>query len=342
MERPIREYITFPVLLIILLLVLSLGIMVPVLDMVILGAILAFLIKPLVSKIQNKVKFFPLSIVLAIIVVVVPLILIIAYMLYVIVGVAFDFLSANPGVSFTNLNQTSALIASYLPIGDSGSAVNYVNDFLGEIGTYVVDYGIKIIKALPTVIIQIFVLVCSIYYFVRDGHKAYNFVEELVPDKHKRFFKNTTKEVGDVLNSIFYGHFITALIIGIFGAIGYSLLGYPYGVFLGILTGICQLIPIIGPWPIYWVLAIFDFISGNYLRLIIVLLFGFGLSTCDMYIRPALCSHYADIPPLILLIGFLAGPLVYGIVGFIVGPLILGITYAVLVSYKKEKLKQVE
>jgi predicted PurR-regulated permease PerM len=37
-------------------------------------------------------------------------------------------------------------------------------------------------------------------------------------------------------------------------------------------------------------------------------------------------------------VGFLSGPLVYGIVGFIVGPLILGITYAVLDSYRKEFL----
>ena len=57
-----------------------------------------------------------------------------------------------------------------------------------------------------------------------------------------------------------------------------------------------------------------------------------------MYIRPALSSHYADIHHLILLVGFLAGHLVYGIVGFIVGPLILGITYAILDSYRKEYL----
>jgi len=41
------------------------------------------------------------------------------------------------------------------------------------------------------------------------------------------------------------------------------------------------------------------------------------------------------------LIGFLSGPLVYGIVGFIIGPLILGITYAVLDSFRKE-LKEAE
>ena len=139
-----------------------------------------------------------------------------------------------------------------------------------------------------------------------------------------------------VLKSIFYGHFLTSLIIGIIAAVGYSLLGYSQGVFLGVLTGIFQLIPIFGPWPIYWTLAIVDLISGNYVKVVIVILFGFFLSLSDMYIRPALSSHYADIHPLILLIGFLAGPLVYGIVGFILGPLILGITYAVLDNFRIE------
>ena len=65
---------------------------------------------------------------------------------------------------------------------------------------------------------------------------------------------------------------------------------------------------------------------------------GAVLSLSDMYIRPAIAGKYAEIHPLILLIGFLSGPLVYGIVGFIIGPLILGITYTVLDNYRKEYL----
>ena len=150
------------------------------------------------------------------------------------------------------------------------------------------------------------------------------------------FFNRTVKSIEDVLKSIFYGHFLTSVIIGIFGAVGYSLLGYPYGIFLGVITGILQLIPIFGPWPIYWALAIMDAFNENYPRVIVVLLFGFFLSLVDMYIRPAISSHHADIHPLILLVGFLAGPLVYGIVGFIIGPLILGITYVILDNFRKE------
>ena len=94
-------------------------------------------------------------------------------------------------------------------------------------------------------------------------------------------------------------------------------------------------------------LSLFDvFITGNIPRAIITLLFGFVLSLSDMYIRPALTSRYVDVHPLILLIGFLAGPLTLGLIGFILGPLILGITYAVIISVKKEfdleKSKEIE
>jgi len=44
----------------------------------------------------------------------------------------------------------------------------------------------------------------------------------------------------------------------------------------------------------------------------------------DFYIRPYLSGRYADIHPLIFILGFISGPLMFGLVGFIIGPLILG------------------
>ena len=215
-----------------------------------------------------------------------------------------------------------------------------ITSSINEIGKYVLNYLVKFLSSLMNFALDLFILICSVFYFARDGDRCFEFIKSFVPKDSLDFFDSTVESVKDVLRSIFYGHFLTSVIIGIFGAIGYSLLGYPYGIFLGVITGILQLIPIFGPWPIYWILFFTDIMSGNYPRAIVVLLFGFFLSTVDMYIRPALSSHYADIHPLILLIGFLSGPLVYGIVGFIVGPLILGITYAVLDNFRKEYLME--
>lgn len=324
----VKEYLTPPVLLIIFLLVVSLMFIFPVLNMIILGAIIAYLVKPVANKIQSKLKYSTISILLAMIVVLIPLILLVAYISYEISTVVTSLVASN---YYFDIDK----VISQLPFTIS-SVNSTINSSINELASYVLKYTVTFLSKFLNISLDLFILVCSVFYFVRDGDNCISFVRDFVPDDSKDFFDNTIESVKDVLRSIFYGHFLTSLIIGIFGAIGYSILGYPYGIFLGVITGILQLIPIFGPWPIYWSLFFIDIVAGNYPRAVVVLLFGFFLSTIDMYIRPALSSHYADIHPLILLIGFLSGPLVYGVVGFIIGPLILGITYAVLDSYRRE------
>ena len=332
----IKNYLNPPVLLVIFLVVISLMFVFPVLNMVILGAILAYGIRPIARKIQSKLKYSSISILLAMVVVLIPLILLLFYIVFELSIFVSWILANNPN---TDVNSVMSQISSYLPsYVDVNSLNSYIDSVISNVGSYLLNYSVKFVGKFANVTLDLFILVCSVFYFVRDGENCLEFIRSFVPDDSKEFFDNTLSSVEDVLKSIFYGHFLTSVIIGIFGCIGYSLLGYPFGIFLGVLTGILQLIPVFGPWPIYWALFFIDVASGNYIRAVIVLFFGFFLSTVDMYIRPALSSHYADIHPLILLIGFLAGPLVYGIVGFVVGPLILGITYEVLDCYRKEYL----
>jgi len=327
-----------PLIIIGILLVISFYTTLPVINMVILGAMLAYGVKSISDRIQLKVKHQSLSIFLAIIIVVIPLILLFSYILLQIVDFAYAFF--NYGGSNFDIDLLVNTIVGNLPI----DIQNYLKPYLSSVSTeinsmlkLVLNYVIDLVKDLPDLIVQVFILVSSIFYFARDGDKIWDYVFAFIPKNKESFFDNTLDEVANVLKSIFYGHFLTALIIGIIAGIGYAILGYKFALFLGILTGIFQLIPIFGPWPIYWALAIYDIlVPKNILQAIITVLFGFVLSLSDMYIRPALAGKYADIHSLILLIGFMAGPYVFGIIGLILGPLILGITYAVIKSVKDE------
>ena len=334
----IRQHLTPPIILVLFLLVISLMFVFPVLNMIVLGAILAYGVRPVARKIQSKLKFESISILLAMVVILVPLILLVIYIAIELSGLISGFLASN---SYRDINNSLTMVSTYLPWKfDINSISASMNSSLQQVGSYVLNYLVKFLSSLMNLTLDLFILCCSVFYFTRDGNNCLEFIKSFVPDDSMVFFDQTVESVKNVLRSIFYGHFLTSVIIGIFAAIGYSLLGYPYGIFLGVITGILQLIPVFGPWPIYWALFFIDIISGNYPRAVVVLLFGFFLSTVDMYIRPALSSHYADIHPLILLVGFLSGPLVYGIVGFIVGSLILGITYAVLDNFRKEYLME--
>ena len=332
----IKENFTFPVMLICLLGIVSLIFIFPALKMIVLGAILAFIVRPVAFKLQSKLKYSSLSIILAMVIILIPLILLVGYLTYELSSVASAILSSS---SAAGAKTSIISLINYLPVNTNPEAIyQQISSSFETIVSFIASYAMSFFGKFANLTLDLFILVCSVFYFVRDGDNFLAFIRSFVPKDDLGFFDDVVGSVKDVLKSIFYGHFLTAGIIGIFGCIGYSLLGYQFGIFLVVLTGILQLIPIFGPWPIYWTLFFIDIISGNYVRAIIVLFFGFFLSSIDMYIRPALSSHYADIHPLILLVGFLAGPLVYGIVGFIVGPLILGITYTVLDCYRKKYL----
>ena len=327
---------------IIILLAMSFFTIVPVLNMVLLGAMIAYGLTPIARKIQTKVKYSSISIFIAIILVVIPLILLFAYVFYEISVFANIFFSSSDIVlgNGMDLNQTLNVLTQKLPIEMQGFVNPYISSVSGSLESavsYVLHYLVSLVKSFSDVLVQLFVLICSIYYFTRDGDVIWENIFAFIPKKHKEFFDSTFNEIADVLKSIFYGHFLTAVIIGVMGGVGYYFLGFKFALFLGIVTGIFQLIPIFGPWIVYWALAIYAvFVSGDILQAILTVLWGFVLSLSDMYIRPALASNYADMPSLILLVGFMAGPYVFGIVGFILGPLILGVTYAVIKSLKKE------
>lgn len=327
--------IAIPVLILILLIGLSFGIITPVIDMILLGAIFSYGLKPVSKKIETKIKFKSISVIIAIIIVLIPLILLIAYILFQTAEFALQFIN-NTAVNMDK-NQLLLFLNQNLPTQYHSYIDTIITEFytiLSSILKGILNYIFNLIKSIPYISLELFVLFFSTYYFTKDGSRLWEYVETFTPDDKKDFFNELYFQIDNVLKSIFFGHFLTAVILGIIAGIGYFILGYPYGIFLGILTGILQLIPIFGPWPIYTILFIWDIFTGNYIRAVIVLLFGFFLSLSDMYIRPALSSKYADIHPLILFLGFVSGPLVFGIVGFIIGPLLLGITYAVIKSYK--------
>nr|WP_231493803.1 AI-2E family transporter [Methanobrevibacter arboriphilus] len=267
--------------------------------------------------------------------------LLFAYTISVTIDLSYTFINNNHNIlSQISFNQTTSIINSYIPTemqSSTESITTTITELINDILKLFFGYFIEFVKSLPFVMIQVFVLIFSTFYFARDGYKVKSYVKAVIPKEKHQFFGNMIKEIKTVLKSIFYGHFLTGFIIGLIATIGFLILGYPYALFLGILTGVCQLIPLIGPWPVYTILFIYDMVSGNYVRGIIVLLFGFGLSLSDMYIRPTLSGKYVDIHPMILLLGFVSGPIVFGLIGFILGPLILGITYAVVKTYKNEK-----
>jgi predicted PurR-regulated permease PerM len=339
----IKDTLTSAFFIVIVLLLLSLLALTPLISMILLGAIFAYVIRPISSRMESFLKFKSIAVIVAMILVIIPLIILLVIVVNGFIQTVPSIIGFAKSLNLTNLNssnvQNYTFVKHYIPASfypDLNSAIDAINGEVTVILRGILSYFVTILESVPMALLQLFIFFASTFYFVRDGDKLWEYVDYLIPYKRKHYFNTLFKEIDRVLKSIFIGHFLTAILTGILAGVGFYLLGYPYALFLGVLTGFFQLIPFIGHWPIPLALSIYDFSTGNYLRAVAVLILAIVLNIFDFYIRPYLAGKYSDIHPLIFMLGFISGPLMFGIVGFIIGPLILGVTYAAVVAYKKE------
>ena len=347
----LKNDVTSAIFIIMILVIISVILLTPMLSMVVLGGIFAYAIRPLSRRMEPYLKFRSIAIFVGMIIVIIPLIIILIIFINTIISAAPSLIIFVKNLNLSSINSTSLQnyppLQQYIPASSSSQLVNSifnsVNLGLADVLQGITEYLLELLKSIPTVLLQLFIFFASTFYFARDGDKIWTYIDYIVPDERKHYFKTLLKEIDRVLKSIFFGHFVTAVLTGIVAGIGFAILGYSYPLFLGTLTGFFQLMPIVGHWPTVVALALYDVLIGNFLRGVEVLSLGVLLSLMDMYVRPKVAGKYADIHPLIFLLGFICGPLVLGLVGFIIGPLVLGVTYAAVVAYKKEnKLKNPE
>ena len=346
MNYRLKGTVTSAVFVVLVLLIMSFFVLTPVFSAIILGAVFAYGIRPISKRMLPYLKFETISIILSMVIVILPLIVLIIFIINSSIEsiplISGIIKSANLGNINASTIQQYPLIQQYMPSGFQthiDSFLNTINAGLGDILRSVLTYLVEKLKSVPTLLFELFIFFASTFYIAKDGDKLWEYITYAIPSEREYYFDTLFKEVEKVLKSIFVGHFLTSIIIGVLAGAGFAIIGYPFASLLGILTGFFQLIPFIGHWPIPIIFAIYGFLTGSYIKAVEVLALGAVLSiVADFYLRPKLSGRYADIHPLIFILGFLCGPLVFGLVGFILGPLILGVTYAAVIAFKKENI----
>lgn len=344
MNYKIKGTVTSAVFVILVLLVMSFFVLTPVFSAIIMGAVFAYGIRPISNKMLPYLKFETVSIITSMVLVILPLIVLIL----IVINSSIESIPLISGIvqnaNLGNINDTT--IQQYVPVeyqSYAGSFLNTVHSAFGDILKSILTYLVEKLKAVPDLLFELFIFFASTFYIAKDGDKLWEYITYAIPTEREHYFDTLFKEVEKVLKSIFVGHFLTSIIIGVLAGVGFAVIGYPFASLLGILTGFFQLIPFIGHWPIPLILAAYGFLTGSYIKAVAVLVLGLIMSiVADFYLRPKLSGRYADIHPLIFILGFLCGPLVFGLVGFVLGPLILGVTYAAVIAFKKENDKSTE
>jgi len=187
--------------------------------------------------------------------------------------------------------------------------------------------------SLPGIIFELLIMLFLIFYFIRDSEDIGKYITRL----GKRL-DNTElfKELRNVLQALIYGYFVTAVIIGILSWGIFTLLGIGQALVLSILVGITALLPVIGTWIIFSFLIIIQLLQGNVQLVIILIIVATVLQIIETLIPPHLTSHHVKVHPMLMMLGFIGGPLAMGIKGIILGPVILSALKILLEEYRNK------
>lgn len=353
MKHKYNQYIL--VTLLVLLLALSFFIIKPYLLALFLAALLAYMLFPVHTWLVKKTKMPRLSSLLICSVVLLLLILPSIYFFKTLIQESYIiYITIKQRLATGIIQGCEASICEatreFFNIPEIKSQIDQASRFITN---YVIERGSDFIASIPRIIINTFLMVFAMYYFLLQGPQLVERIGFYLSMKKKEYAKIITR-LREVTKGILYGYVLVAFLQGFLGGIGLWIFGVSSPIFWGIVMAFLALIPFLGT-GVVWVpsalLLILNGLSQNSNNLIIngVGLFLYGLlvvSSVDNIIRPKIISEKAKIHPAIILLGIFGGITLFGVFGVIIGPMVLSLAAIIIESYlgkrpTKKELKRV-
>ena len=211
-------------------------------------------------------------------------------------------------------------------------------DTLSFIVSILPRVGQIIMEGASSLAVNLFVMIFVLYFMLIGGKKMEAYVNDILPFNEANT-QEVIREINMIVRSNAIGIPLLAIIQGGVAMIGYLLFGAPNILMLGFLTCFATIIPMVGTALVWFPVAAYLAISGDWFNAIG--LFGYGaivVSQSDNLIRFILQKKMADTHPLITIFGVVIGLPLFGFMGIIFGPLLLSLFFLFVNMFKKEYL----
>ena len=210
---------------------------------------------------------------------------------------------------------------------------------ISSIASILPGIGQFLMGGISSFAVNLFVLVFVLYFMLIGGTKMEQYIYELLPfsDSNKKHVMN---EINMIVRANAIGIPLLAIIQGAIATLGYYQFDAPSALLFGFLTCFATVIPIVGTTLVWFPLAAYMAISGDWPHAIGLLLYcGLIVTNIDNLIRFILQKKMADTHPLITIFGVVIGLSLFGFMGVIFGPLLISIFILCVNIFKEQYLK---
>lgn len=192
----------------------------------------------------------------------------------------------------------------------------------------------SVVASMGTSVLNVVIgLICSIY-ILSSKEKLLSQVRRIskafLPPKADAWLAQTGNIAADIFSSFLTGKLLDSLIVGIISVVFLTIFQFPYGMLLGVIIGVTNIIPFFGP-IIGAIPGIILLFIVDPLKSLFFLIFVVVLQQIDGNILgPRIVGDSVGLPALWVLFSVTVGGALFGVVGMVLGTPVFAVFYTLL------------
>ncbi len=187
-------------------------------------------------------------------------------------------------------------------------------------------------SGLPALLTNLLIAVVATFFISRDRRQIYDFLLTLFPVVWRPKVRQIKVEVWTSVIGFAKAQFFLISLTMIQTVIGLSLIKSEYALLMGVVVGVADVLPLLGPAAVYLPWIAYSFLFGSKVFGIKLLVLWVIVAAVRQVLEPKLVGDQLGLHPLAILLSVYLGFQFFGALGFVVGPLMAILLKAVVRS----------
>lgn len=224
------------------------------------------------------------------------------------ISVAVDFPKAIQDNILANLDKLTSLAGNYL--------------------SQTMNYLVAGVSWIPNFLAAATFILLATFFFIKDNRLIFSWFNQVGTEKQVRKLEEVYEHLASILFGYLKAFTILVIITTVLIILGLSVLGIKYAVLGGILAGIADILPIVGPGLVLVPWGLWYLFTGNLRLGISILVLYAVVSVVRQLIQPKVIGESIGLHPLLTLLSMFIGFEIVGAWGLILGPIVVVIVLA--------------
>ena len=207
---------------------------------------------------------------------------------------------------------------------------------VGEAAWNVVKQTLGIITGSFTFILGLATAPVLIFYLMKDSSPIRESLHAPFPTAVRPYLRDILDIADRTLGGYIRGQLTLGVIVGVIVAVGLLIIGVPFAVLLGIVAGLTELVPIIGPWIGGAVGVLVTLATEPDKVLWVILLYLIVQLLENTLLVPRIQADTLNMHPIAVILVITIGSQYFGLWGVILGPPLVALAKDVIIYLVKE------